>query len=86
MAMPLKVAVYKGEEMIGEEVFDRDIVKIGRLASAHLKLEDSKVSRIHAVIEVASDGEGYSLIDMGSSNGTFVNGERISKHKLEDGD
>jgi len=86
MAIPLKVAVYKGSDFIGEQRFDRDIIKIGRLASAHLKLEDPKVSRIHAVIEVSSDGQELSIIDMGSSEGTFVNGERISKEKLRDGD
>ena len=86
MAIPLKVAVHKGSELVAEHSFDRDIIKIGRLASAHLKLDDPKVSRIHAVIEVSSDGEGYSIIDMGSSDGTFVNSERISKEKLKDGD
>lgn len=86
MAIPLKVAVYKGSDFIGEQRYDRDIIKIGRLASAHLKLEDPKVSRIHAVIEVSSDGQELSIIDMGSSDGTFVNGERISKEKLRDGD
>jgi hypothetical protein len=86
MAIPLKVAIYKGSDLVGEQRFDRDIIKIGRLASAHLKLDDPKVSRIHAVIEVSSDGQEFSIIDMGSSDGTFVNGERISKEKLRDGD
>lgn len=86
MAIPLKVAVYRGSDFLGEHRFDRDIIKIGRLASAHLKLEDPKVSRIHAVIEVSSDGQDLSIIDMGSSDGTFVNGERVSKERLNDGD
>lgn len=86
MTMPLKVAIYRGSEFVGEESFDRDIIKIGRLASAHLKLDDTRVSRIHAVIEAASDGDGFQIIDMGSSDGTFVNGERISKERLKDGD
>lgn len=86
MPIPLKLTVYKGSDLLGEHRFDRDIVKIGRLASAHLKLEDAKVSRIHAVIEAASDGHEYSIIDMGSTEGTFVNGEKVSKEKLRDGD
>lgn len=86
MPIPLKLTVYKGSDLVGEHRFDRDIVKIGRLASAHLKLEDAKVSRIHAVIEAASDGHEYSIIDMGSTEGTFVNGEKVSKEKLRDGD
>jgi hypothetical protein len=86
MPIPLKLTVYKGSDLVGEHRFDRDIVKIGRLASAHLKLDDTKVSRIHAVIEATSDGQSYSIIDMGSTEGTFVNGEKVSKEKLKDGD
>lgn len=86
MAGTLNVQVLRGPNVIREEQFDRDIIKIGRLASAHLKLDDPKVARIHAVIEATSDGEGYSIIDMGSTDGTFVNGERISKERLKDGD
>lgn len=86
MPIPLKLTVHRGAEVVGEEVFDRDIVKIGRLASAHLKLEDTKVSRIHAVIEATSDGQDYSIIDMGSTEGTYLNGNKISKEKLSDGD
>lgn len=86
MPIPLKLTVYKGSDLLGEHRFDRDIVKIGRLASAHLKLDDTKVSRIHAVIEATGDGQGYSIIDMGSTEGTFVNGEKVSKERLKDGD
>lgn len=86
MPIPLKMTVYKGNELVAEHSFDRDIVKIGRLASAHLKLDDAKVSRIHAVIEATADGQDYSVIDMGSTEGTIVNGARISKEKLKDGD
>ena len=67
MAIPLKVAVYKGSDFIGEQRYDRDIIKIGRLASAHLKLEDPKVSRIHAVIEVSSDGQELSIWGVATS-------------------
>jgi TonB family protein len=86
MPIPLKMTVYKGSELVGEHAFDRDIIKIGRLASAHLKLDDTKVSRIHAVVEATSDGQDYSVIDMGSTEGTILNGARISKEKLKDGD
>lgn len=86
MAITLKLTVIHAGETLAEETFERDIIKIGRLASAHLKLEDSKVSRIHAVIEATSDGAGYSVIDMGSAEGTFVNGDKVSKHRLREGD
>ena len=82
----LRVQVFQGDQLLREEPFDRDIIKIGRLASAHLKLDDPKVARIHAVIEATSDGAGFSIIDMGSTDGTFVNGQRVSKERLHDGD
>jgi hypothetical protein len=86
MAAPLKVEIYKGSNLLREERFERDIIKIGRLASAHLKLDDPRVARIHAVIEATSDGQGFSIIDMGSTDGTYVNGERVSKERIGHGD
>ncbi len=83
--MALSFKVYRDEELISTEEFDREIIKIGRLSSAHLRLEDEKVSRIHAVVEVGASGE-VSIIDMGSSEGTFVNGEKVNKAMLNPGD
>lgn len=85
MAVPLTLKVFKGDELIATKDYDRDIIKIGRLSSAHLCLDDEKVSRIHSVIEVAPDGT-LSIIDMGSVEGTFVNGKRINKGALVFGD
>lgn len=85
MAVPLTLKVFKGEELIASKDYDRDIIKIGRLSSAHLCLDDEKVSRIHSVIEVAPDGS-LSIIDMGSVEGTFVNGKRVNKGTLNFGD
>lgn len=84
MATPIRVTVFRGEERVLEEVFARDLLKIGRLASAHVKLEDPAVARIHAVLEAS--GAGYNLIDMGSPDGTRVNDERVSKSPVRDGD
>ena len=86
MAIELKLTVFQGDQQVAAESYQRDIVKIGRLASAHLKLDDPKVSRIHAVVEATTDGTGYSVIDMGSAEGTFVNGEKVSKQRLNSGD
>src|SRR5687768_15313489 len=85
MPVPLTLKVFKGDNLVTAKDFERDIIKIGRLASAHLCLEDEKVSRIHAVIEVAADGS-LSIIDMGSVEGTFVNGKRVNKGTLQSGD
>ena len=85
MPVPLTLKVFKGGTLVSSKDFERDIIKIGRLASAHLCLEDDKVSRIHSVIEVASDGS-LSIIDMGSVEGTYVNGKRVNKGQLSFGD
>jgi hypothetical protein len=77
--------VFKGDQMVVAKDYDRDIIKIGRLSSAHLCLDDEKVSRIHSVIEVGPDG-ALSIIDMGSVEGTFVNGKRVNKGTLTFGD
>ncbi|ATB49120.1 adventurous gliding motility protein GltG [Corallococcus macrosporus] len=85
MAVPLTLKVFKGDSLVASKDYERDIIKIGRLSSAHLCLEDEKVSRIHSVIEVASDG-AMSIIDMGSVEGTYVNGKRVTKGLLSFGD
>jgi TonB family protein len=83
--VPLTLKVYKGDQLIATKEYDRDIIKIGRLASAQLCLDDEKVSRIHSVIEVGPNG-ALSIIDMGSVEGTYVNGKRVSKGAIANGD
>jgi len=85
MPIPLTLNVFRGDDLLRSEQFNRDIIKIGRLASAHLVLEDDRVSRIHSVIEVGTDG-AISIIDMGSAEGTFVNGKKVSRGALRAGD
>jgi TonB family protein len=85
VAVPLTLRVFKGDQLVTAKDYDRDIIKIGRLSSAHLCLDDEKVSRIHSVIEVGPDGT-LSIIDMGSVEGTFVNGKRVNKGTLAFGD
>jgi hypothetical protein len=85
VAYPLRLKVFKGDQMIASRDFERDHIKIGRLASAHLTIDDEKVSRIHSVIEASSDGK-LSIIDMGSVEGTYVNGKRVNKGALSFGD
>jgi adenylate cyclase len=59
---------------------------IGRAASNHLVLKHDKVSRRHAVIHV-QDQDEYWLVDLGSSNGTLLNGRRVTQPvQLRDGD
>jgi hypothetical protein len=58
--------------------------RIGRSEESDVFLVDPSVSRTHAVVEV--DGVEPVVRDLGSTNGTFVNGERIEARPLRDGD
>lgn len=59
-------------------------ITIGRRPGNDLLLEGGKVSRDHA--RIVRDGADFWLIDAGSVNGTFINGERIEKARLASGD
>ena len=76
--------IHRDGELVRTERIDREIVKIGNLPTSHLHLDDPQVSGIHAVIEVT--GDTVNLIDLGSTYGTRVNGERVNRHELGDGD
>jgi two-component system cell cycle response regulator len=56
---------------------DRDSLSIGRGPHAELRLHDEGVSRMHARLEHTTGS--VTLVDLGSRNGTFVNGERIEE-------
>jgi pSer/pThr/pTyr-binding forkhead associated (FHA) protein len=70
---------------VRSETLTQDVIKIGKLDSSHLKLEDEGVSRMHSVVEVSAAGEVF-VIDLGSTTGTIVNGQRVSKAQLNPGD
>ena len=63
---------------------DRPITHIGRGLVADVRLEDSHVSRRHAIL--ALRGDGARVLDDRSWNGTFVNGRRVTVAYLTDGD
>ena len=57
---------------------------IGRSPECDVFLDDVTVSRRHA--ELLHDGERYTIRDLGSLNGTFVNRERVESAELQDDD
>ena len=66
---------------------DRPEVVLGRSQEATFQVEDDGISRKHA--KVVQDPVGHSLVDLGSTNGTFLNGARLPPRKpavLQGGD
>ena len=59
-------------------------VVLGRSRSCDVTIPDVNVSRRHA--EIAQEGATYWVIDLDSMNGTAVNGRRVEREKLRDGD
>lgn len=59
-------------------------VTIGRAAECAVRLADTSVSRRHA--EVRASGDGWTVTDLGSTNGTRINGAIVTERRLEDGD
>jgi uncharacterized RDD family membrane protein YckC len=67
-----------------EILLPRSVLSIGRDPSNDLVLPDAMVSRRHAVVEFR--GSQYFIRDCNSSNGSLVNGDRVSERSLRDGD
>jgi diguanylate cyclase (GGDEF)-like protein len=69
---------------------EREDVILGRALEADVRVNDTQVSRQHAkVTAVRTDAEGvteYVLTDLDSRNGTFLNGRRIRREPLQNGD
>ncbi len=61
-----------------------DVIHIGRGLSADLHLDESSVSRRHAILVPRTNGA--RILDDRSSNGTFVNGRRVQQADLSNGD
>jgi pSer/pThr/pTyr-binding forkhead associated (FHA) protein len=61
------------------------MTRIGRSATADIAFDDGGVSRRHAVVITRTDGAA-EVLDDGSLNGTFVNGERVRRRVLHHGD
>jgi sigma-B regulation protein RsbU (phosphoserine phosphatase) len=65
-------------------VLNRTPFTVGRKVDKDLVIADPRVSRDHA--QIMQDGQEFFIEDLGSKHGTFVNGERIQRQKLERGD
>jgi len=66
-----------------EHVFDKAAVTVGAMEDNDLVVSDDTVSRYHC--RIVQEDSGYVLVDLGSTNGTLVNGRRATEQELVDG-
>jgi len=75
--------VARGRSTADEFPFDKELL-IGRAEECHVRVFDEAASRRHAAIR--RDGTDWVVEDLGSRNGTFVNGVRVTRQRLRTGD
>jgi len=78
------LVVVRGEIAGDEHLLDRPKLVLGRGPGVDIGFNDSEMSSQHAAIEFT--GDGFRICDLGSTNGTLVNGKPIQAHDLAPGD
>ncbi len=82
--MGFQLTIAEGKEAGREFVFEQESITIGRSSDCDVVLYDPGVSRRHA--RIFTQGDEHFVEDMGSSNGTKVNGTIVRRQPLQDGD
>ncbi|HJR08982.1 MAG TPA: GGDEF domain-containing protein [Pyrinomonadaceae bacterium] len=80
----------RGEQLAAPIPLERDEVVLGRALEADVRVNDARASRMHARISTERDAETnatrYRLTDLGSTNGTLLNGQPVTDAFLQNGD
>ena len=79
-SIQIQAGFYQGLEV----VLDRDWLVIGRGRGADTVLAEATISRAHAAI--GYDEGSFFIQDLGSTNGTLVNGAKVDRQPLKNGD
>ncbi len=79
----VRIVVNPGLPSQTEQVFDTNVITIGTLEDNDIILDDETVSRHHC--RIVQEDEEYVAVDLGSTNGTFINGVRIREAFLAPG-
>ncbi len=79
-SIQIQSGFYEGLDVL----LDRDWLVIGRGRGADVVLAEATISRAHAAI--GCDTEGFFIQDLGSTNGTLVNGAKAERQALKNGD
>jgi len=81
----LKIELRLKGKILKSYAFTQDTIEIGRIPTADIFIDNTGISRAHTRIE-KSVGGPYVVKDLGSTNGTSVNNERIREKILESND
>lgn len=81
--MPRIIVITPDKKQTTYELEER-VITIGRTPANGIQISDGAASRKHCMIKLV--GESYTLVDLGSANGTVVNGDRVKEHDLTHGD
>ncbi len=79
-----KITINHGTFQVDERVLDHGTISLGRAADNDVQMEDETVSAHHA--KIVTVFKASHVEDLGSTNGTFVNGKRVIRHTLHSGD
>lgn len=79
-----KLFVTRDNTVVSIEELNKPEILVGRSHLCHIKIDQNSISGKHFKLEKTA--EGYRIQDMGSTNGTWVNGERVQSQLLADGD
>lgn len=83
--IPVRLDVLGADgDVVHTSEFVKEKIVLGRILSADLRLDDPRVSRIHALIEIR--GDAILVTDLASTHGTFVNGKKIVEATVNPGD
>ena len=78
------LSISRNQQPVDEFVLRQDVVTVGRSSDNDIQLSDTTVSQHHAKFII--NGEGLLIEDLNSTNGTYINGEAIRRHQLQNGD
>ncbi|MBI4863071.1 MAG: sigma 54-interacting transcriptional regulator [Candidatus Riflebacteria bacterium] len=78
------VTILKGRRLDREFSFEKDPAFVGREEGNDLVLDDASVSRVHA--KFLKDPGGWSIVDLNSTNGVYINNAKVKEMAIKDGD